>query len=95
MQDLRIYNTYLLHDSKTIIKYRIIEEENKFKLKSVTKETYPSFSKSFQRAIELEENGYKTVSILLLFFSEKEIIELFGEEHSKNILPSKKLKLVY
>ena len=95
MQDLRIYNAYLLHDSKTIIKYRIIEEENKFKLKSVTKETYPSFSESFQRAMELEEDGYRPVSILLPFFSKKEIIKLFGENHSKNILLGKKLKLVY
>lgn len=95
MQNSKVYNTYLLKDSKTIIKYRIIEEDNKFKLKNVSKETYPSFSYSAERVLELEEAGYRHISIILPLLSNKEIIKLFGEKHSKNFLPTKSLKLVY
>lgn len=77
MQDKEIFNIYKINSLRSITRYSIVRYGGKYKIKKKMKENFPSSSDCIEKVLELQDNGYISIDVLLSALSKKEFNKLF------------------
>ena len=75
-----VFHIYKINSPKSFTKYVITRIDGELKIDSKNKESFNSLGDLTERVLNLEEEGYRSISMLEGTLDKEQLINLFGEK---------------